>query len=430
MSALRPLTEARKAAYLEGRGAERATRSSTVNDPFRFFRHVVATAIVLLPSIAPAAAAPAPATSVPRDVLYSALLGEPQDVDPEALITAPGRFVGQAVRTRGRLTTVDAGASRFDLMIGKTRVLLRLEPEARAVVAARSAGWEGAPVTIEGFFYRETGADATSPYALRAWLVWPVAETAVRAAPPRDDARVSLQDLVYGAGRYDGRVVRVRGSYRGSNRHADLPERTRKGRGDWVIKDGYFAAWITGRDARGDGWDLSRRSSDTDAVVDVVGVPTTAAGVVRIVAREVEMSTDFVGGALAQPRDAGLQSVSPRVTFAWPIPGETLRERGQMVLQFSKPLDPQSLEGRVRIRYPGSNAPSAPVSYEYRQRYRALVVSPEPAPPRGADVVVELLEGIIDVDGRALTVRAMATERGETVSDAAVVDAVRFRSGS
>jgi hypothetical protein len=390
---------------------------------------------VALPALAAPQAPAAPAA--PRDVLYAALHDPPDDVDPGALVAAPGRYVGRAVRTRGQLTAIDAAAGRFALALGKTRVLLTLEPEARALVTARSATWEKTEVTVEGFFYREAGSDpATSPYALRSWLVWPVAETA-RPAPPRADAaRVSLQDLVYGAGRYDGRVVRVRGSYRGSNRHADLPEKTRKGRGDWVIKDGYFAAWIMGKDARGNGWDLSRRTSDTDAVVDVVGIPVTAGGVVRIVAREVDLSTDFVGGALAQPRDAGLQSVSPRVSFAWPIRGETLRRGGHMVLQFSKPLDPQSLEGRVRVRYRGADGAATPdgsakpVAYEYRQRYRALIVTADPPPPRGSEIVLELLEGIIDVDGRALTPHAMAGDRGETVTEPGVVDAVSFRSGS
>jgi hypothetical protein len=65
------------------------------------------------------------------------------------------------------------------------------------------------------------------------------------------------------------------------------------------------------------------------------------------------------------------------------------------------------------------------VDYEYRQRYRALVVTPEPPPPPGTEVVVELLEGIIDVDGRALTPRAGA---GEVAAGTGVVDAVAFRS--
>jgi hypothetical protein len=384
----------------------------------------------LLTAAASLLATGAPADSPPPpDALYAALHGEPERVEGSALVAAPGRFVGRAVRTSGSLVTIDAGSAQFEIAIGRSRVLLRLEPEARAVVVARAAGWGGGPVTVEGLFYRETGNDpATSPYALRAWRVWPVTEPA-RPAETRtsDVATVSLQELVYGGGRYDGRLIHVRGAYRGSNRHADLPEGTRKGRGDWVIKDGYFAAWVTGREARGDNWNLAERSSKgTESVVEIIGVPTTAGGVVRIQARDVALSMGFVGGALGLPRDAGLQSVSPRVSFAWPIPGETLRRRGQMVLQFSKPLDPQSLEGRVRVRY-GASAPAPTVSYDYRQRYRALVITPEPPPPPGAEVVVELLEGIIDVDGRALTPRAEAGDRAAPPGEG-VVDAVPFRS--
>jgi hypothetical protein len=405
-----------------------------VSDRPRLPNLVSATALACLAATLGAgrtAAAPAPATP-PRDVLYAALHGDAEDVDPGLLLTAPGRFVGRPVRTRGRLAVVEAAASRFDLVLGKDRVLLRLEPEAHAVAAARASAWDGQAVSVEGLFYREAGSDAgTRTYALRAWRLWPVAEPPRPTPPPAGDvAVVSLQDLVYGAGRYDGRLVRVRGSFRGANRHADLPERTRKGRGDWVIKDGYFAAWITGHEARGDTWDLAARSaSDAAAVLEVIGVPTTAGGVVRIQARDVELSAGFVG-ALALPRDAGLQGVSPRVSFAWPIPGDPLRPRGEMILQFSKPLDPQSLEARVRVRYPGlGTTPPVVPTYEYRQRYRALVVTPDPPPPAGTDVLVELLEGIIDVDGRALSPRAMAAERGETTLEDGVVDVVRFRSG-
>ncbi len=374
-----------------------------------------------------ARAQPAP----PPDAFYAALHGEPAPVDAAQLVAAPGRFVGRAVRTTGRLMAVEGSASSFELAIGSSRVLLRLEPEANAIVAARSVDWAGQPVLVEGLFYREADVDGSGgPYALRAWQVRPVKEPPRPAeSPTPEGARVSLQELVYGSGRHDGRLIRVRGSYRGSNRHADLPERTRKGRSDWVIKDGYFAAWVTGREARGPNWDLSQRSSSaSDAVVEIVGVPVTTGGVVRIQARGVELSSQYVGGALAQPRDAGLQAVSPRVSFAWPIPGDPLRRRGQMVLQFSKPLDPPSLEGRVRVRY-GSGATTAPaVTYEYRQRYRALVVLPEPPPPPGSDVVVELLEGIIDIDGRALAPALDARDRSEPPLEGGVVDRVRFRS--
>lgn len=371
----------------------------------------------------------------PADAFYAALHGDPEPVGAGVLIAAPGRFVGHAVRTRGHLHTLDANALRFELSLERTRARLQLEPEAKAVLVARASAWDGRVVEVDGLFYRDEGGPAGSAYALRVWRVRPL-DTALRLAetPAQDTPALSLEELVYGAGRYDGRVVRVRGRYRGPNRHRDLPETSRRGRGDWVIKDGYFAAWVTGHEARGERWDLTRRSAaDAEATVEVVGIPTTAGGVVRIAARRVDLSLEAGAGtaapALATPRDAGVEAVSPRVSFAFPVPGETLRPRGWMILQFSKPLDPRSLESRVRVRYEGGAAESAAprVTLDYRDRNRALVLMPEPAPPPRTDVVVELLEGIIDVDGRALAPSAGAPEGGGGAGPG-VVDRVRFRS--
>lgn len=386
-----------------------------------------------------------PAT--PNDAYYAALLGEPESLDADRLVGSPGRFVGHAVRTRGRLRAVDADPLVFDLGLGTTKARLHLEPEAKAALAARGSAWDGTAVEVDGLFFREEGRGA-SGYALRVWrvrhLAGPREQTA--PAPPRtaspgdmvDDRRrapgepqpVSLEQLVYAAGRYDGGLVRVRGSFRGRNRHRDLPETSRRGRGDWVIKEGYFAAWITGRDARGEQWDLTS-SPDAEGIVDVFGVPATAGGVVRIVARRVELVFDAATTALANPCDAGAFAVSPSVSFAFPVPGEPLRSSARMILQFSKPLDPSSLESRVRVRYErGGAASAAPrVVQHYRASNRALVVTPDPAPPPRTDVVVELLEGIIDVDGRALLARPGARDAGEDALPAGVVDRVRFRSG-
>jgi hypothetical protein len=373
------------------------------------------------------------AAAAPADEFYAALLGEPAAVDGALLVAAPGRFVGHAVRTRGRLRTVDASALRFDLALGTRRARLHLEPEARGALAAHGTAWDGKEVEVEGLFYRDADGPAGSGFALRVWRVGPLG-AALREddKAPGDAPAVTLEEVVYGGGRYDGRLVRVRGSYRGPNRHRDLPEASRRGRGDWVIKDGYFAAWITGHEARGEGWDLIRRSAeDAEAVVDVLGVPTTAGGVVRIAARRIDLAPDGVvaSGARATPRAAGALARSPSLTFAYPVPGEPLRPGGRMILQFSKALDPPSLESRIRVRYERDGvATAAPrVVHRYRDRDRTLLVTPRPAPPPGTDVVVELLEGIIDVDGRAL-VRASGRRDGGEPMAADVVDRVRFRS--
>jgi len=357
------------------------------------------------------------------DVFFEALHGQAATVAGGALLGSPGRYVGHAVRTTGRLVTVNAGALSFDLALDNGRARLRLEPEAKAVLVAKAAAWDGKPVEVEGLFYRDAAQGASASYALRAWHVRSLSESSAPQPRPSAEPLLSLEDLVYANGKHDGKRVRVRGAYRGPNRHRDLPEATRKGGGDWVLKDGYFAAWVTGKDPRGEGWDLTRAASvDADSTVEVAGVPTTVGGVVRIAAREVALYLGPEGGvALSAPRAAGAEAVPPRVAFTYPVPGETLDARRPMIIQFSKPLDPRSLESRVRVRYGADAAPVAKVSHDYRERARALVVTAQPPAPPGTEIVVELLEGIIDIDGRALA--------GAGGADG-VVERVRFRSGS
>ena len=62
---------------------------------------------------------------------------------------------------------------------------------------------------------------------------------------------VPLESLVTGAGRYDGKTIRVYGRFRGKNLYGDLPSRSQRQSRDWVVKDDLFAIWITGQQAEG-----------------------------------------------------------------------------------------------------------------------------------------------------------------------------------
>ena len=52
-------------------------------------------------------------------------------------------------------------------------------------------------------------------------------------------------------GKLDGKMVAVRGQFRGQNLFGDLPAASRKRGADWVIKEDLFAAWVTGPQAEG-----------------------------------------------------------------------------------------------------------------------------------------------------------------------------------
>jgi hypothetical protein len=349
------------------------------------------------------------------DVLYVALHGEPEAVAAGALTASPGLYVGRAVRTQATVSRWNADTASFDIDLGGQRAILRLEPEAQATVASRPAAWAGRTVEVEGLFYRDGRDSGPSPYAIRAWSIGApgTARGATAAATPArapvrlaDAPLLSLEELVYAGGRHDGKPVRVRGLYRGANVARDLPETTRRGGRDWVIKDGYFAAWVTGREARGDTWDLTGVNAST-AVLEIAGVPTTSRGVVRILAQAVDLAPVDDATAVhaaATPRDAHGAADPARVSFLYPVPGEAPGARGSLVLQFNKAMDPRSFENRVRVRYEkdGAAVGTPRVTQAYRDRYRALILSPSPPPPAGADVVVELLEGVIDVDGNGV----------------------------
>lgn len=349
---------------------------------------------------------PADPPAVPTtDVLYLALHGDADAVPAAELTAYPGRFVGRAIRTRGRLERGRSGPSAFELAGDQARLSLQLEPQAAASTAENASFWLGKPVEVEGFFYRTSQAGS---YALRAWLLRP-AEAPTTAAAASAVPRATLEDLVYGEGRFDGKLVRVSGTDRGPNTERDLPVSTRRGPHDWVLKDGYFAVWITGRQPpageRGAGGTPSAQAASV--ALEVIGVPSTAQGVVRLAAREV--ATRWDGGRPVVARalvtgDSGWAAVPPRVSFVYPVEGQRLGTRGRMIVQFNKAMDPSRFASQLRARYQQGEAALPPprLTLDYSDPYRALVITPEPPPPADCLVLLELLGGIIDVNGRAL----------------------------
>jgi hypothetical protein len=373
--------------------------------------HTAAGALIAWMSLVVAlkAADPSPVAEPSADVFYQALHGEPEPVEAGHLLAAPGRYVGRAVRTRGRLERPDPGQAVFELRVAGGRLLLRLEPQAAAATITQAEAWRGKPVEVEGFFYRDLEESPEASYVLRAWLVRSAAAPRGASAANAHARLLTLQDLVYGAGRHDGTLVRVRGTYRGSNVYRDLPEPSRKGARDWVLKDGHFAVWVTGREALASGGrETTDSPEETGAGLEVVGTPSTAMGVVRVAARAVGISAAAPAPAVGRTltgSTAGWEAVAPRLSFSYPVPGQPLGRRGQVILQFNKPMDPSRFDTAVSVRYErdGVAVASPRVAFDYRDRFRAVVITPDTPPPPHTVLVVELREGIIDVDGRALT---------------------------
>jgi hypothetical protein len=346
------------------------------------------------------------------DVFYEALHGTPTSAEGSQLLSAPGLYVGRPVRTRGRLERgKDEG--RYEITFSKGRAVLRLEPEAARRTELNAEQWLRREVEVTGLVYRDAAAPPAKSLVLRSWRVEPVGPAPVVAERPvaAGDA-VSLEDLVYSSGRYDGRPVRVQGSARGLNVHRDLPESTRKSARDWVLKQGHFAVWVAGK------------KPDQEDYVEVVGVPLTSRGVVRLSAQQVEPATDAsLGTAIAA---SGIVAPAPRLSFAFPIAAETVRADGRMILQFSRAMDAGRFASGVKVRYErqGVVLGTPAVALDYEAGHRALVITPQSAPPEGSEVVVDLLDVVVDVSGRGLVAR----DAHDPVDG--VVESVRFRAGS
>lgn len=114
------------------------------------------------------------------------------------------------------------------------------------------------------------------------------------SGPPRvksaDSGGVPLESLVKGPDRYQGRTIVVRGSFRGRNLFGDMPAGTAKDRSDWVLRDGPFFIWVTGKAPKGAGFALSLdRPSDATYRLEVEGRPERKGGLVYLRAQEVRL---------------------------------------------------------------------------------------------------------------------------------------------
>ena len=130
--------------------------------------------------------------------------------------------------------------------------------------------------------------DSSCPcYAFRVWSVQLYEESGPRR-PGQGES--SLETLVRGPDAAAGRSITVQGTFRGANLFEDLPPETRREPADWVLKDGPFSIWVTGRHPKGAGFSLNPRSrSDCRWRLEVTGKVETAARYIYLHARSVAL---------------------------------------------------------------------------------------------------------------------------------------------
>jgi hypothetical protein len=235
-----------------------------------------------------------------------------------------------------------------------------------------------------------------------------------------------VEALVRQPERWKDRLVRVAGEFRGRNLYGDLPSATQRGRGDWVLKDGAQALWITGKLPRGEGFRLDpslRR--DTGKWLEVLGRIELVGGLPYLRASAVDLTTR---PARDPPPVVAAQPVGPKeppqVVFSLPLDGEAdVAPATRFVVQFSKDMDESTFSGRVALRYLGGPEAGGAGSFRLTATYdaglRALTVDPGGVLQAGRALEILLLPGIADLDGMELAPRAGRNATG-------VADVLRF----
>jgi hypothetical protein len=344
---------------------------------------------------------PAPPAAVLREALY----GRPADAAVAELLEAPAAFTGKAVRLHGRLEPHAGGGYR--LLSGEQSLAVVPEADLAGFVRAQLPAWKDQDVELVGVFRRGDEALAGPAGFLVAFWECGASESDAAPDPLAPALRTTVAALLATPELAAGQTVRVLGKFRGRNLFGDLPREGTRQAGDWVIKDDRYAIWVVGKPA-GTGWSLDPGApEDTSSWLEVTGEPVVRGGRLVLRAREVTLVPPPPGARVIPVRQLVVgHEKSPAVVFALPLEGERVAPDTRFVIQFSKQMDEESFTGRVRVRYvDAAGEGSFKVTARYDEERRALVVDPGALLRADREVEIELLPGIIDVDGMALEPR-------------------------
>ncbi len=333
--------------------------------------------------------------------------GSPVDVPAAVLLAAPSTYDGRAVSTRGRFAR---GGSReaptFSLIAPGAVIALAPGPETRALIADNAAALAGTAITVTGVFRRQRAASLSGgapAYSISFWS----AQSDVLAATSTGARPLS-------AGLGSARDVDVIGQFRASNLFGDVPPRSRRsgGREHWVLRDGDVSAWVTGSRPQDDGWELDMRSKrDSATWMRVQGRVSEDDGVYYLDPSEVGPAQPLWSQRAASPGMLGWGPLPPDVQFALPMEFEGARPDSLFEVQFTKPVDPATLEGNVELRYRGAGGGGdfGWASLEYAEERRSLHIDPGAALRSGRTFEIVLRPGITDQSGAPLEgVRTLA----------------------
>jgi hypothetical protein len=153
--------------------------------------------------------------------------------------------------------------------------------------------------------------------------------------------------------------VSVTGQFGGRNLFGDVPVAPAKDKYDFVLRNTEGAVWVTGLRPKGKGFDLNVDARvDTSHWLQVSGLVKRDRGLVLLEAKTI---------APAQPPATRVVIAEPppapkepgEIVFSSPVDGEerTVSGSAPIRVQFSRGIDPPTLNGHFRLTYIGGAAP-------------------------------------------------------------------------
>ena len=219
----------------------------------------------------------------------------------------------------------------------------------------------------------------------------------------------SVRALALQPWRFEGQTVTLVGQFRGRNLFGDLPSAPGKSRYDFVLRSADAALWVTLLRPRGRGFELNVDARvDTGRWLSVTGTVTRERGLVAVEGTAIATATAPEASPQSDEPAAPPVPLEPaEVIFSSPGDEETQVPLTSSVrIQFSRGLDPKTLDGQIRVTYVGGPTADSPGPLEFQHTYDAGLTAIELKFTRPLDrfrtVRVELLEGIKAFDGAPL----------------------------
>lgn len=211
--------------------------------------------------------------------------------------------------------------------------------------------------------------------------------------------------------KFEGQSVSVTGQFGGRNLFGDLPAAPAKDKYDFVLRGTEGAVWVTGLRPKGKNFDLNVDARvDTSHWLQVTGALKRERGLVMLEARTITSTSAPATRVVVEapppaPKEPG------EIVFSSPVEGETgVSPAAPIRIQFSRGIDPPTINGQIRIGYVGgtgaaADAPAAAIDVQVTYdaaSHAVLLRLAKPLEPFRT-VKVELLEGAKTFDGAPIT---------------------------